>query len=235
MQEDGEIKAGTINEGRETVILGSYGRILRLSRQAIVNDDLGAFDQVFGSIGLVVARFENATFFAMKALNSGNGPKLADNVNFFNAAHGNLAGSGTRSTSPRSALAVRRCASRRTWTATRSTSRPSIILTGPDIETTAEQFLAPIAGRAGEQRQPVRGKLQQEVEAVDHRQRVGTVCRPVAAAAFNLWLSGRLAGAAGDDRGAVQRRRHRVPRHARLLLRRDRLPRRLPQPRRLTA
>jgi hypothetical protein len=58
MQEDGEIKAGTINEGRESVILGSYGRIIRLSRQAIVNDDLSAFDQVLGSIGLVVARFE---------------------------------------------------------------------------------------------------------------------------------------------------------------------------------
>jgi hypothetical protein len=91
-QEDGEIKAGTINEGRETVILGSYGRILRLSRQAIVNDDLGAFDSVFGSIGMVVARFENTLAFAVKAANSGGGPKLADGVNFFHASHGNLAG-----------------------------------------------------------------------------------------------------------------------------------------------
>jgi hypothetical protein len=54
-QEDGEIKAGTINEGRETVILGSYGRILRLSRQAIVNDDLGAFDRRAGVDRRVVA------------------------------------------------------------------------------------------------------------------------------------------------------------------------------------
>jgi hypothetical protein len=94
-QEDGKIQAGTINEGRETVILGSYGRILRLSRQAIVNDDLGAFDRRLRVDRPDRRAVRKRDGFAAKAANSGNGPKLADNVNFFNAAHGNLAGSGT--------------------------------------------------------------------------------------------------------------------------------------------
>jgi hypothetical protein len=163
-QEDGEIKAGTINEGRETVILGSYGRILRLSRQAIVNDDLGAFDDVFGSIGLVVARFENATFFAMKAANSGNGPKLADNVNFFNATHGNLAGTGRRSTSTTWALAARDAQAegpRRQPAQHRAGDHPD----GPDIETSTQQLLAPIQAQQAGNVNPFAGTLQHVVDA----------------------------------------------------------------------
>lgn len=164
-QEDGAIQAGTINEGRETVILGSFGRILRLSRQAIVNDDLGAFDSVMGSIGLVVSRFENATFWAMKAANSGNGPKLADNVNFFNSAHGNLAGAGAAvdvTTLGAGRAAMRKQAD---LDGNKLNIAPSIILNGPDTETAIEQYLAPIVAAEGAKVNPFASKLQQVTEA----------------------------------------------------------------------
>lgn len=164
-QEDGEIKAGTINEGRETVILGSYGRILRMSRQAIVNDDLGAFDQVFGSIGLVVSRFENATFFAMKAANSGNGPKLSDNVNFFNSAHGNLAGSGAAPSVATLGAARAAMRKQKDLDGNALNIAPSIILTGPDIETETQQLLAPIQAQQAGNVNPFAGTLQHEVDA----------------------------------------------------------------------
>jgi HK97 family phage prohead protease len=164
-QEDGAIQAGTINEGRETVILGSYGRILRLSRQAIVNDDLGAFDQVIGSIGLVVARFENSTFWAMKAANSGNGPKLADAVNFFNASHGNLAGSGAAPDT--TTLGTARAAMRvqKDLDGNALNISPKIILTGAAIETDVQKLLAPIQAQQATNVNPFAGTLQHVVEA----------------------------------------------------------------------
>jgi hypothetical protein len=164
-QEDGEIKAGTINEGRETVILGSYGRILRLSRQAIINDDLGAFDEVLSSIGGMVSRFENGAFYAMKAVNSGDGPKLADNVNLFHATHGNKAGSGAAVDV--TTLGAGRAAMRKQVDLDGNPLNiaPSIILNGPDTETAIEQFLAPIVAAEGAKVNPFSSKLQQVTDA----------------------------------------------------------------------
>ena len=158
--EDGEIKAGTINEGRETVILGSYGRIVRLSRQAIVNDDLNAFDDVFASLGTMLPLFENDTFYAMKAANGGNGPKLADGVNQFHASHGNLAPAGTvidiaNLGAARAALRKQKNIDGRFLSLTGKT-----LLVGPDQETAADQLTASIQPVVNNQVNPFSGKLQ---------------------------------------------------------------------------
>lgn len=158
-QEDGEIKAGTINEGREQVVLGSYGRILRLTRQAIVNDDLGAFDDVFGSIGTMIAQFENATFWAVKAQNSGGGPKLSDNINLFHASHGNLAGSGGAIDITN--VGVGRAAIRKQKNIDGNTMNlaPQFLVVGPDQETAADQLVASISPAVSGQVNPFSGKL----------------------------------------------------------------------------
>lgn len=193
-EEDGEIKAGTINEGRETVVLGSYGRRLHLSRQAIINDDLGAFDDVLGSIGGMVSRFENATFYAMKAANSGNGPKLADNVNFFNSAHGNLAASGAAVDT--TTLGVARAAMRKQadLDGNKLNIAPRIILNGPDTETAIEQYLAPIVAADATKVNPFASKLQQVTEASITGNAWEVYADPSELAAFSY---GYLAGAAG--------------------------------------
>ena len=43
---------GAIAESRETYRLATFGRIVALTRQAIVNDDLRAFDRAFGTAGM---------------------------------------------------------------------------------------------------------------------------------------------------------------------------------------
>jgi HK97 family phage prohead protease len=157
--EDGEIKSGTINEGSESVTLGSFGRILRLSRQAIVNDDIGAFDDVVGSIGGMIARFENATAYAVKAQNSGNGPKLSDGVNLFNAAHNNLAGSGAAIDI--TTLGAARAALRKQKDLDGSVlnSDARVLLVGPDTETVAQQLTAQIQPVVAGAVNPFAGKL----------------------------------------------------------------------------
>jgi len=90
VNEGGEIKHGTFGESRETAILSSYGIQIMITRQMMINDDLGAIDRILGTYGQRVALFEDKTFyeFAMTA-------KLSDNKNVFHADHGNLAASGT--------------------------------------------------------------------------------------------------------------------------------------------
>jgi HK97 family phage prohead protease len=158
-KEDGEIKAGTINEGRETVILGSYGRILRMTRQMIINDDLGAFDDVAGSIGRMIARFENSTFYAMKGVGSGLGPTLADGKRLFHADHGNLTGSGTAIDV--TSLGVGRAAMRKQ---TDLDGNPlnlaaAVLLVGPDRETVAEQYTAQVQPVINSSVNPFAGRL----------------------------------------------------------------------------
>lgn len=158
--EDGEIRSGTINEGRESVTLGSFGRILRLSRQAIVNDDLGAFDDVFGSIGGMIRRFENATAYAVKAQNSGNGPKLADNVNLFNAAHGNLAGSGAAPSVATLGAARAAMLKQTDLDGNVLNLMPKILLVGADQLTVAQQVTASIQPVVLGEVNPFAGQLQ---------------------------------------------------------------------------
>ncbi|WP_147035313.1 prohead protease/major capsid protein fusion protein, partial [Sphingomonas aquatilis] len=164
--EDGEIKAGTIGEGKEQVILGSYGRILRLSRQAIVNDDLGAFDQVFGSIGRMIARFENNTFYAMKAQNGGLGPKLSDGKPVFDVAHGNLGTGAAAVDMTIESLGAGRASIRSQKDADGQLLNiaPTRVLVGPQMETKAEQLISPLQPQQAGNVNPFAGRLTPTVD-----------------------------------------------------------------------
>lgn len=88
--EAGEIKYGTFTEGKETVRAYSYARALNVTRQMLINDDIGAIEDLLSSYGSTVALFEEILFYA-EAFNA----SLADGKAVFHADHGNLAGSGT--------------------------------------------------------------------------------------------------------------------------------------------
>jgi hypothetical protein len=90
------------------VSVSPYGVVFSISRQMLVNDDLGAIDQILGSAGTEVQVFENTTFFTMFNSN----PTLnQDSTAVFASGHGNLAGPvAPRRPSPPSAPAARLCA-----------------------------------------------------------------------------------------------------------------------------
>ena len=88
--EDGEIKYGTFNEGKETVQAFSYAIALSVTRQMLINDELDAISDLLSSYGASVALFEEITFYA-SAFNG----VLADTKTVFHADHNNLAGAGT--------------------------------------------------------------------------------------------------------------------------------------------
>ena len=86
--EGGEFKYGTIGEAAEKYRLFTYGRALALSREAIINDDLGAFTRIPQVLGRAAADLESDLVWAHLIGN----PQMSDAENLFSAAHGNLAG-----------------------------------------------------------------------------------------------------------------------------------------------
>ena len=75
---------------RAGITAGTKGNIINLSRQAIINDDLGAFVGLASMLGKAAARSVEADVYALLALNSGLGPTMADSKTLFHADHGNI-------------------------------------------------------------------------------------------------------------------------------------------------
>lgn len=86
VMEGAEFSYGSIAEGRESYQLATYGRIVALTRQAIINDDLRAFDRALGSAGQRAADLESAIVYNVLLANA----NLADGIALFHANHGNV-------------------------------------------------------------------------------------------------------------------------------------------------
>lgn len=160
--ENGEIKFGTFGEKRETAILSSYGVGLRISRQMMIDDDLGAIDDMLGDYGSSVADFEEETFYAFMA----SATLASDSTAVFHAAtHSNLAGAGTAITV--AALGAGRASIRKQATidGKKMNMSPSILLVGPDKETEADQLVATITANDSVKVNPFSGRLRVVVSA----------------------------------------------------------------------
>lgn len=84
--EAGEFKHGSMVESKESYSLQTFGRIFSITRQALVNDDLGAFSEMITRFGRTCAEFVAAQLAAKLVAN----PALADGVALFHATHKNL-------------------------------------------------------------------------------------------------------------------------------------------------
>jgi hypothetical protein len=86
VNEHGEFKYGAMTDGKETYSMLTYGRIVSLTRQALINDDLRGFDRLVGAFGNSAARLENRTVYSILTANAA----LGDGTALFHATHGNL-------------------------------------------------------------------------------------------------------------------------------------------------
>lgn len=91
LNEHGEIKHKAIPDGEKASITATTkGNIVAVTRQAIINDDLGALTSMAQSAGRAAKRTIEADVYALLALNSGLGPLLTDGKSLFHADHGNI-------------------------------------------------------------------------------------------------------------------------------------------------
>ena len=91
VNEGGEFKRGSVGEAREQYALATYGKVVAITRQVIINDDLSAFTRLPEMFGRAAADLESDTVWSILTANAAMG----DGNALFHASHGNLAGSGT--------------------------------------------------------------------------------------------------------------------------------------------
>lgn len=94
VNEAGEFKSGTFAEERESIRLTTFGRIWGVTRQALVNDDLGALATITEEAALAAAEVEAQTFTNLLVGAAGLGAVMADGKTAFHADHGNIGTGG---------------------------------------------------------------------------------------------------------------------------------------------
>jgi hypothetical protein len=88
----GEKKRGRIKESAEKGSIKSKGLIVTLSREAIINDDLGGFLGMVQGLAQAGRRTLNADVYSVL---TGTNYKMSDGKAIFHADHGNLTSTGT--------------------------------------------------------------------------------------------------------------------------------------------
>jgi hypothetical protein len=96
--ENNEFTHGTLSDGeRESITAGTKGKLLTITRQMIVNDDMGVFANLVTAMGRGAARTVEADVFALLAAN----PTMNDTGALFNSTavttaggHANITGYG---------------------------------------------------------------------------------------------------------------------------------------------
>jgi hypothetical protein len=87
VNEAGEFKYGTASDGKINYAVSTFGRIIGVSRQTLVNDDLRALERITTGFAGSAARLENRTVYSLLTANAA---MPYDNAALFHANHGNL-------------------------------------------------------------------------------------------------------------------------------------------------
>jgi len=156
VNENGEFTRGTIAEAAESYSLSTYGRIFGISRQALVNDDLGAFADLTRRFARSAMEVEAKLLVTLVTSN----PTMADGVAVFHANHGNLAASGgaisTTTLGPaRSAMRLQKGLDG----STPINATPRYLVVPAALETAAEQVLSTIYAATVATANPFTGRL----------------------------------------------------------------------------
>ncbi|MCC5968244.1 MAG: peptidase U37 [Natronohydrobacter sp.] len=137
--ESGEFKRGTLGESKESYKVKTYGRVVAITRQTLINDDLDAFTRIPAMYGNSIAQLESDVVWGIITAN----PAMADGNALFHTTHKNLAGTGT-------ALAVEAVGAARAAMAKQTgldkktvlNVRPAFLIVPASLELKAEQLVA---------------------------------------------------------------------------------------------
>ena len=159
-REAGEYTHGSVAEQTSSYSVKTYGKIFSFSREAIVNDDLGAIDAWTRAIGRLAVEFEGRMLADLLTSNAGAGPVLSDGKTLFHADHGNLASQG--GTPSVTTLDAARAALRRQKGLDGGViidADPRYLIVPVSLQTSAEQVTASITPAAPQNVNPFAGRL----------------------------------------------------------------------------
>ena len=137
--ESGEFKRGTLGESKESYKVRTYGRVVAITRQVLINDDLDAFTRIPAMYGNSIAQLESDVVWGIITVN----PAMADGTALFHANHKNLAGTGaaldvTSVGAARAAMAKQTGLDKKTVL----NIRPAFLIVPASLELKAEQLVA---------------------------------------------------------------------------------------------
>ncbi|GAA0569504.1 prohead protease/major capsid protein fusion protein [Caenispirillum bisanense] len=160
VNEHGEFKSGTMADSKESYKVDTFGRIIGITRQALVNDDLGAFTDLSRRFGVAAAEFEAGFLVDLLTANAGAGPAMEDGAPLFHASHGNKASTAQQLLS--ATLSDARLAMRlqKGLSGTLINVTPKYLLVPAARETEAEKLLATIAATTTDDVNTFAGKLE---------------------------------------------------------------------------
>lgn len=160
--EGGEVRYGSVGESGEVYRLGTFAQIIGISRQMIVNDDIGAFASPLTLYGRGTAETEATLLAGILNANAGAGANMADGNPLYNVQWANRAVSG--SVISVAALGDARAALRNARDLkgdpdVPSNAVPRTLLVPAALETVAQQFVAQITPAAPASANPFAGVL----------------------------------------------------------------------------
>jgi len=137
--ESGEFKRGTLGESKESYKVKTYGRVVAITRQTLINDDLDAFTRIPAMYGNSIAQLESDVVWGIITAN----PAMADGNALFHTTHKNLAGTGTALAvdavgAARAAMALQTGFDKKTVL----NIRPAFLIVPAALELKAEQMVA---------------------------------------------------------------------------------------------
>jgi hypothetical protein len=137
--ESGEYKYAQSGDTGETYKLSKYGRIVRISWEAIVNDDLDAFSRFPGMLAGAVAQMQSDVVYGIVNTN----PAMADGIALFNQAkHFNFTTAGTDITLASLGIARQAIRTQKSPAGSQLNLTPKFLICGPNKEQVALQFLS---------------------------------------------------------------------------------------------
>jgi hypothetical protein len=144
VNEAGEFRSGSMTEAGESYAIDSFGRIIGISRKALINDDLAAFTDLSRHLGQASNAFESQFLVDLLIAQSGLGPNMSDGVKLFDTAHGNKSGSGAAPSE--TTLSAARLAMRKQTGPNGGLIdvTPRFVVIPPDMETATEKVLSAI-------------------------------------------------------------------------------------------
>lgn len=137
--ESGEFKRGTLGKSKESYKVKTYGRVVAITRQVLINDDLDAFTRIPAMYGNSIAQLESDVVWGIVTSN----PAMADGTALFHANHRNLAGTGaaldvTSVGAARAAMAKQTGLDKKTVL----NIRPAFLIVPAALELKSEQLVA---------------------------------------------------------------------------------------------
>ena len=139
VSESGEFKRGTLGESKESYKVKTYGRVVAITRQTLINDDLDAFTRIPAMYGNSIAQLESDVVWGIITAN----PAMADGNALFHNSHKNLAGTGA-ALDVSSVGAARAAMAKQTGLDKKTVLnvRPAFLIVPASLELKAEQLVA---------------------------------------------------------------------------------------------